>query len=157
MFENFKLNKISMIALACAVTVLGGGVMTVISPGESDAQPVNRNVVMSDETLELPCAGMGHIIANYVGATSGSSVEFLSTTALASSLGDSFNDYYDANGNTIGKLIVYNGESVADVYNKIQGNERIERGEAVAEVVGHMYAGDVATLVREQELVSDHL
>ena len=131
-------------------------VNTAGTPQTASAQNV---VVAEAQTLSLPGAGMGYVIEDYVGATSGSSVEFLSTTALASSLDDSYNEYYDANGSTLGKLIIYNGSEAADVYDKIKGNERIENGEEVAKVVGHMYAGDVATLVRTQggwyQIISD--
>lgn len=158
MSKIFKFNKVSMIALASAVTILGGGIMSVTSLAGA-APAAKQNVVMAEDALSLPGAGMGNVIDGYVGATSGSSVEYLSTTALGASLGDGLNEYYDANGNTIGKLIIYNGEGTADVYNKIPGNERIENGEEVAKVVGHMYAGDVATLVREQgewyQVISD--
>ena len=157
MSKILKFNKVSMIALASAVTILGGGIMSVTSL--AGVANTKQNVVMADDALTLPGAGMGNVIDGYVGATSGSSVEYLSTTALGASLGDGINEYYDANGSTIGKLIIYNGEGTADVYDKIQGNERIENGETVAKVVGHMYAGDVATLVREQgswyQIISD--
>ena len=158
MSKILKFNKFSMIALASAVTILGGGIMSVTSLAGA-ANTAKQNVVMAEDALALPGAGMGNVIDGYVGAASGSSVEYLSTTALGASLGDGINEYYDANGNTIGKLIIYNGESTADVYDKIPGNERIENGEVVAKVVGHMYAGDVATLVREQgnwyQIISD--
>ena len=157
MSKILRFNKVSMIALASAVTILGGGIMSVTSL--AGVANTKQNVVMADDVLTLPGAGMGNVIDGYVGATSGSSVEYLSTTALGASLGDGINEYYDANGSTIGKLIIYNGEGTADVYDKIQGNERIENGETVAKVVGHMYAGDVATLVREQgswyQIISD--
>lgn len=158
MLKNIKFNKITMIALAGAVTILGGGIMSVTSL-QGAPLAANNNVVVAEDALALPGAGMGRVVEDYVGANSGSSVELLSTTALGASFGDGFNEYYDANGNTIGKLIVFNGEEAADVYNKIQGNERIENGEEVAKVVGHMYGGDVATLVKEQggwyQIISD--
>ncbi len=158
MFEKFKFTKKTMIALAGAVTILGGGIMSVTSLAANPAQ-TKMNVVMAEESLKLPGAGMGGVIDSYVGATSGSSVELLSTTALASSLGDTYNEYYDASGSTIGKLIIYNGEGTVDVYDKIKGSERVEQGAAAAKVIGHMHPGDVATLVKTQgdwyEIVSD--
>lgn len=152
--SNFKLGKVSIVAIVCAVTVAGGGIMSIASlagGGEVTAaeQPAD---------IDLPGAGMGEVIDGYVGATSGSSVELLSTTALGASLDVTYNPYYDANGNTLGKLIVYTGE-ITDVYDKIPGSERVESGESIAQSIGHMYYGDVATLIRTQghwyQIISD--
>lgn len=155
--KSFKLTKTSAAVLAGIIAAAGIGVMALANAPA--AAMANAGSAQPENDLSLPGAGMGDILEKYVGATSGSSIEFLSTTAVASSLEGSYNEYYDENGSTLGKLIVYNGESAADVYDKIVGNERIERGEVPAQVIGHMYAGDVATLVREQgdwfQIISD--
>ncbi len=153
--KQFKFNKAAAIILAAAVAFTGIGVMALTN------QTVSGKTMKATEenTLLVPGAGMGGVLDGYVDATSGSSIELLSTTALGASLEGDFNEYYDANGSTIGKLIIYNGEGTADVYDKIKGNERIEKGAQAAKVVGHMYTGDVATLVKEQgnwyQIISD--
>lgn len=156
--KEFKMSKVAAIVLAGAVTFCGIGVMVLTNQTKAE-EPAKTVLTEQKDTLSVPGAGMGDVLEDYVGATSGSSVELLSTTALAASMEDTYNEYYDENGNTIGKLIVYNGESAADVYNKIVGNERIENGEVPAEVIGHMYKGDVATLVTIQgnwyQIISD--
>ncbi len=158
MLKKIKLNKITMVAFASAVTILGAAVMSVTTLAANPT--VKQNQIKAEEqTLSLPGAGMGNVIEGYVGATSGSSVELLSTTALGASLDDGINEYYDENGNTIGKLIVYTGSDMLDVFDKVQGTERIETGDDQAEVIGHFRQGDVATLVRAQgdwyQVISD--
>lgn len=148
--KKFRLSKAAALVLSGVVALGGIGVMTLANQTHA-AESVKTAAVSGQEAkLSVPGAGMGDTLTDYVGATSGTSVELLSTTAVAASLDNSYNEYYDENGNTIGKLIVYNGASAADVYDKIVGNERIEAGEIPASVIGHMYPGDVATLVREQ-------
>ena len=156
--KDFKMSKAAAIVLAGAVTFSGLGVMALTNQVRAEETPETVQTEAA-ASLSVPGAGMGEVLEQYVGATSGSSVELLSTTALAASLDDTYNDFYDENGSTIGKLIIYTGESAADVYDKIVGNERIENGEIPASVIGHMYAGDVATLVRIQgdwyQIISD--
>lgn len=152
--KNFKLSRTAAVILAGAVAFAGLGVMVVANPTKAEVKTAS-----TETTLNVPGAGMGGVLGKYVGATSGSSIELLSTTAVASVLDTSYNEFYDENGETIGKLIVYYSEAPADVYDKIVGNERIERGEVPAAVIGHMYSGDVATLVRVQgdwyQIISD--
>ena len=99
------------------------------------------------EEVSLPTAGVGSIVSNYVGATGESSVDLLSTTALGASYTE-YNEYYDSKGGTLGKLIVCKTEESIAVYDRIPGNERIERGDSqMAQITGRMSKGDVATLV----------
>ena len=143
-FKSTKLNILSTIVLAFIITAAGIGVMTLTARAQ-ETKDFSRTPSEALE-LSLPGAGMGVVLDDYVGATSGSSIEYLSTTAVAGSLENTYNEYYDSNGRTIGKLIVFTGES-ADIYDKIIGNERIEAGEVPASLIGHMYNGDVATLI----------
>ncbi len=158
---KFKFNRISAIALTGVVTVLGAGVMSLTNyAGTEPAAPVVETaVVMEDNSLTVPGAGMGGVIDDYIGANSGSSVELLSTTALGASLDDTYNEYYDENGSAVGKLIVYTGGKSVNVYNKIKGNERIETGDKKAKVVGHLHENNVATLVKTNgnwyQIISD--
>ena len=160
MFKLPKLNFKSVIAIAGAVVVVGVSVMSFTNQTGA-SQVINNKQNTAEESLSIPGAGMGHVLENYVGATSGSSVELLSTVSLAASNGSHYNEYYDADGNTIGKYIVYTGPEGAAVYDKIPGNERVEGGDKEAAVIAHMYEGDIATLVREQgswyQIISDSI
>lgn len=152
----FNIKKLA--AFAGAVTILGAAVMSVTAAAGTPQTEKNTQVVVSEEALSLPGAGMGAVLERYAGATSGSSVELLSTTAVAASA-SVYNEYRNSDGSSIGKLIVYTGAEPCEVYDRIVGTERIEDGAAKAGVVARMYSGDVATLVRVQggwyQIISD--
>lgn len=130
-----------------AVIILAG--LCVMSAREAMAREkvattANRALA---EDISLPNAGIGMIVSNYVGATGESSVDLLSTTALGATYTE-YNEYYDSKGNALGKLIVCKADDSIAVYDRIPGNERVERGDTkMAQIVGRMSKGDVATLV----------
>ncbi|MCQ2511994.1 MAG: C40 family peptidase [Lachnospiraceae bacterium] len=100
------------------------------------------------EEVSLPGAGAGGVLQDFLGATQESSVDLLSTTALGAGF-ENNNEYYDADGSSLGKRIVYTGKKNINVYNKIPGNERIERGDSLATINGRMEPFSVATLIKE--------
>ncbi len=150
MANSFKLNKITAIILALTVTTIGAGVMSLTSVTNAQPDETSSDSVSALSEFTVPGAGMGSVMEDYFVAVPDRSVELLSTTALGASLEGKFNEYYDKNGSTIGKLIVYNEKEDADVYDAIPGTERIEVGEAEAKIAGHLQKGDVATLVSVQ-------
>lgn len=152
MKNNKSINsKILAIAVVAAVVIVGSGVMSLneskIIAAERKSEAEENRVIM--EEIGLPSAGVGQMVDSYVGMSGDSSIELLSTTALAAGYED-FNEYYDGKGNCVGKLIVCKENSAVNVYDRIPGNERIENGDTeMAQVVGRMYYGDTATLITE--------
>ncbi|MBR5931637.1 MAG: C40 family peptidase [Lachnospiraceae bacterium] len=110
------------------------------------AESTNEDLM---QELSVPSAGLGDIVSDYVGAAGEKSIDLLSTTAVAAELTD-YNEYYDSNGGILGKLIVCNVDTAVPVYDRIPGNERVERGDTqMAQIVGRMEKGDIATLIGE--------
>lgn len=145
-----KRNRNIIFAYLSAMVILGAVLGMIL--GITILKPKSGKAVETIETeiadKELPNAGVGAVVERYLGAAQESSVELLSTTALGAGYRD-INEYYDPNGKSIGKSIVYTGESSTNVYNKIPGNERIEKGEELAVIIGRMNSYSVATLLRE--------
>ncbi len=144
-------SKILAAVLAVVVVVAGGGIMSLNAnktiAAEQEVKAEETRVLV--EEIGLPSAGVGQIVDNYVGLSGDSSIELLSTTALAAGY-EEFNEYYDGKGNVVGKLIVCKEKSAVNVYDRIPGNERIETGDTqMAQIVGRMYYGDTATLITE--------
>lgn len=137
-----KQNRVLSFLIAEAVAVIGIVCMFLLAAGSaakaSDLPP----------SLTLPNAGAGAVIENYIGATGESSTELLSTTALGAQLEEG-NEYYDAAGNIMGKRIIYNGSGEMLIYDKIPGNERVEKGESLATLQGKMEPGTAATVIKE--------
>ncbi|MCQ2530997.1 MAG: C40 family peptidase [Lachnospiraceae bacterium] len=159
--SNIINSKILAGVLAAAVVVVGAGTMSLnenkVMAAERNAKAEETRVLV--EEIGLPSAGVGQVVDNYVGASGDSSVELLSTTALAAGY-EEFNEYYDGRGNCVGKLIVCKEDAAVNVYDRIPGNERIETGDTqMAKIVGRMYYGDTATLIMEcgfwYEIVAD--
>ncbi|MCQ2511995.1 MAG: C40 family peptidase [Lachnospiraceae bacterium] len=149
--RNIINSKIFAGVLAAAVVVVGVGTMSLnenkVIAAEREAEAEATRVFV--EEIGLPSAGVGQVVGNYVGASGDSSVELLSTTALAAGY-EEFNEYYDGSGNCIGRLIVCKENSAVNVYDRIPGNERIENGDTqMAQIEGRMYYGDTATLITE--------
>ncbi len=134
-----------VIAFLAAAVVIGAAVGTGV--GLATRKPEAKDSETKVLT-ELPKAGAGSVITDYVGATKDSSIELLSTTALGAGY-EELNEYYDSKGSPIGKSIVYTGKDNINVYNKIPGNERIEKGESLATIEGRMNSLSVATLIKE--------
>ena len=145
---NLKLKVREIFAVTMvAVVILAGlcvmGTRETLAK-EKGASAMNQSLA---EEVSLPTAGIGSTVINYVGAAGESSVDLLSTTALGATYTE-FNEYYDSKGGSLGKLIVCNSEDSIAVYDRIPGNERIERGDnKMAQITGRMSKGDVATLV----------
>ncbi len=137
-----QLNKIHAFLIAEVVSVIGIVCMFLLAAGS--AAKASDDV----SALALPTAGAGAVIENYVGATGESSTELLSTTALGVQLTEG-NEYYDATGNIMGKRIIYNGSGEMLIYDKIPGNERVEKGESLATLQGKMEPGTAATVIKE--------
>ena len=137
-----QLNKIHAFLIAEVVSVIGIVCMFLLAAGS--AAKASDDV----SALALPTAGAGAVIENYVGATGESSTELLSTTALGVQLTEG-NEYYDATGNIMGKRIIYNGSGELLIYDKIPGNERVEKGESLATLQGKMEPGTGATVIKE--------
>ena len=110
MFKDFKLSKISTVALIIACTVVGIFFMTIIDVRTNEAQ-AQEEVIAYD----TPTGGMSSIVLGYMASNGESSMELLSTTAVASKT-EGINEYYDINGNCIGKLIVCKADDYASVY-----------------------------------------
>ncbi|MCQ2530996.1 MAG: C40 family peptidase [Lachnospiraceae bacterium] len=152
-----KKNKNAYRAIAfLVIAVIAGiaiGVLAGLSLPKQEEAPVLENV-------SLPGAGAGDVIQNYLGATQESSINLLSTTALGAGF-ENINEYYDADGSSLGKHIVYTGKKNINVYNKIPGNERIEKGDSLATINGRMEPLSVATLIKEWgnwfQIVSDDI
>lgn len=149
-----QLHKILAFLIAEAAAVIGIVCMSVLAAGSA------AKVSAAPSDLALPAAGVGCVIEDYVGVTGESSIRLLSATALGATWTE-LNDYYDADGNIIGKRIIYNGSSELLLYDKIPGNERIERGESLAVLQGKMEPGTAATLIKEAgswyQIVADGL
>lgn len=146
---NRILSQVASASLA-AIVVIGG--LCFLGLGQTLAKTKDKAVIDAEYMKEasLPTAGVGKMVNEYIGATGKSSIELLSTTALGSGL-EEFNEYYDGNGEIVGKLIVCKEMTAVNVYDRIPGNERIEQGDTqMAQVVGQMNYGDVATLIEEQ-------
>ena len=137
-----QLNKIHAFLIAEVVSVIGIVCMFLLAAGS--AAKASDDV----SALALPTAGAGAVIENYVGATGESSTELLSTTALGVQLTEG-NESYDATGNIMGKRIIYNGSGEMLIYDKIPGNERVEKGESLATLQGKMEPGTAATVIKE--------
>ena len=137
-----KLNRIHAFLIAEIVSVIGIVCMFLLAAGS--AAKASDDV----SSLALPTAGAGAVIENYVGATGESSTELLSTTALGVQLAEG-NEFYDATGNIMGKRIIYNGSNEMLIYDKIPGNERVEKGESLATLQGKMEPGTAATVIKE--------
>ena len=139
----YEILSITMVAVVILAGLCFMGTREVVAKEKSVA---TVNSVLAQET-SLPNAGIGRIVNNYVGATGESSVDLLSTTALGATYTE-YNEYYDSKGGSLGKLIVCNVDESIAVYDRIPGNERIERGDTqMAQITGRMSKGDVATLV----------
>ncbi|MBQ1285578.1 MAG: hypothetical protein IIY19_03935, partial [Lachnospiraceae bacterium] len=139
----YEILSITMVAVVILAGLCFMGTREVVAKEKSVA---TVNSVLMQET-SLPNAGIGRIVNNYVGATGESSVDLLSTTALGATYTE-YNEYYDSKGGSLGKLIVCNVDESIAVYDRIPGNERIERGDTqMAQITGRMSKGDVATLV----------
>lgn len=152
-FDLTKLNKYHGILFAEAIAIVGILCMFLCA-----AAPARNVLADKSQVASIPEAGVGHVIDSYVGATKESSTELLSTTALGATLTE-YNEFYDAQGGITGKLIVYNGESRINIYDKIPGYERVEKGEALAIIKGRLEPGSVATLIQKTgrwyQIVSD--
>ncbi|MBR7076991.1 MAG: C40 family peptidase [Lachnospiraceae bacterium] len=145
LFEKLNRNhKVFSLLIAEAAAVIGIVCMFVLAAG-SAAKAADVPL------LDLPTAGAGAVIENYVGATGESSTELLSTTALGAQLTE-VNEYYDATGNIVGKRIIYNGSGDLLIYDKIPGNERVEKGDSLAVLQGKMEPGTAATVIKESGL-----
>ena len=155
MSKKSKLCKLSRITVVAAAVAVSGSLLSFPAFAEESSVTVEK------PQLTLPGAGMGGVIEDYVGTTSGSSVELLSTTALASSLGEDYNEYYDENGEVLAKLIVYKGKKPTKVYKSQPGTARVEEGKKDGKAIGTLSFGAVATLVSEQgdwyQIFSDSL
>lgn len=161
MRDKLKSSYRAVIAFACAVVVIGAVIMSAAHQTGAPQETRLQAKTAQAQSLSLPGAGMGGVLDDYVGAAEGSSVDLLSTVSLTSGFGDTVNAYYDEEGNTIGRLIVYTGSEAAEIYDQIPGNQRMEAGETQPQVIAHMYAGDVATLTKEQgdwyQIISDSI
>ena len=143
---KLKLRETLSITLVAVVILAGLCFMSAREAVAKEKSASTLNNVLAQEA-SLPNAGIGRIVNNYVGAAGESSVDLLSTTALGATYTE-FNEYYDSKGGALGKLIVCNSEDSIAVYDRIPGNERIERGDTkMAQITGRMSKGDVATLV----------
>ena len=152
-----KRKELLYIIVAAAVCLSGIGLMSVREASALEKSAGTEEALMQE--LTVPTAGVGDIVSDYVGAAGEKTVDLLSTTAVAAELTE-YNEYYDSNGGVLGKLIVCQSGSV-NVYDRIPGNERVERGDTkMAQVVGRMEKGDVATLVGVQgswyQIVADN-
>ncbi|MBO4835536.1 MAG: C40 family peptidase, partial [Lachnospiraceae bacterium] len=137
--------EILYIIVAAAVCLSGIGLMSVREASALE-KAAGANDAIAQE-LSVPTAGVGDIVSDYVGAAGEKSVDLLSTTAVGAELTE-YNEYYDSNGGVLGKLIVCDADGSVNVYDRIPGNERVERGDTqMAQIVGRMERGDVATLV----------
>lgn len=149
-----QLYKVIAFLIAEIICVIG-----IVSMFTLAAESATRASAASS-AAELPTAGVGEVIENYVGATGESSVQLLSTTALGAQLTE-VNEYYDPDGSIIGKRIIYNGSGELLIYDKIPGNERVEKGESLATLQGKMEPGTAATMIRESgywyQIVADGL
>lgn len=140
-----KRKELLYILVAAVVCLSGIGLMSVREASALEKTADAKEAVIQD--LAVPTAGVGNTVSDYVGAAGEKSVDLLSTTAVAAELTE-YNEYYDSNGGVLGKLIVCNVDGSVNVYDRIPGNERVERGDtSMAQVVGRMERGDVATLV----------
>lgn len=142
---KLKLYEILSVTMVAVILLAG---LCFMSAREVFAREKNISKTgASEQEVLLPNAGIGMIVDNYVGATGESSVDLLSTTALGATYTE-FNEYYDSKGGALGKLIVCTTDDSVAAYNRIPGNERIERGDnQMAQITGRMSKGDVATLV----------
>ena len=142
-FDLTKLNRYHGILFAEVIAILGILCMFLCA-----AAPARSMLADTSQVAEVPGAGAGQVIESYVGATKESSTELLSTTALGATLTE-YNEFYDAKGSITGKLIIYDGEGRINLYNKIPGNERIEKGESLAIILGRLEPGAAATMIRQ--------
>lgn len=143
---KLKLYEILSITMVAVIILAGLCFMSAREAVAKERNAAKLHDVLAQEA-SLPNAGIGRIVNNYVGATGESSVDLLSTTALGATYTE-FNEYYDSKGASLGKLIVCNVEDSIAVYDRIPGNERIERGDTqMAQITGRMSKGDVATMV----------
>ena len=142
-FDLTKLNRYHGILFAEVIAILGILCMFLCT-----AAPARSVLADTSQMAEVPGAGAGQVIESYVGATKESSTELLSTTALGATLTE-YNEFYDAKGSITGKLIIYYGEGRINLYNKIPGNERIEKGESLAIILGRLEPGAAATMIRQ--------
>ena len=141
-FDLTKLNRYHGILFAEVIAILGILCMFLCA-----AAPARSTLAAESKETKIPAAGAGQVIESYIGAAKESSTELLSTTALGATLTE-YNEFYDAQGGITGKLIVYDGEGRINLYDKIPGNERIEKGEALAIIKGRLEPGSVATMIR---------
>ncbi|MBR6350335.1 MAG: C40 family peptidase [Lachnospiraceae bacterium] len=136
MLKDFKLNKISVLSLVIACAVVGVFFMTIIDIKASEASKVEEVV-----SYDSPAGGMSAVVTKYMSSNGESSMELLSTTAVASKT-EGINEYYDADGNIIGKLIVCKADEYAPVFMV---------PDETSGVYAKIYRFGVATLVKEED------
>ena len=134
--KDFRLNRVSILSLIVACAVVGMFFMTIIDIKATE-QVAAEEVVSYDS----PTGGMSSVVSKYMASNGESSMELLSTTAVASKV-DGINEYYDVNGSTIGKLIVCKADEYAPVYMV---------PDETSGVYAKIYRFAVATLVKEAE------
>ncbi len=142
MDRQVRNSKLISIILAVLITALGFGTMFLVTE--------IKTTVVEATDMTLPKAGMSGVIEKYSRATGGSSIDYLSTTALMSGL-EKYNEYYDKRGRIIGKTIVFTGEVDSIIFSKPTGYARIERNEADGVPVGVIKKNAVATLLSQQK------
>ena len=112
MFKNNKLSFGKIISLIVAFAVAGMTFMIIIST--ASAQAALRREIEEETVYTNPSSGMASIMGGYVESCGSSSVELLSTTAVAAGISQSL--YYSSDGSTTGKLIVCTAEDYSPVY-----------------------------------------
>lgn len=146
--KSKKVKKLNRVIAYIVAAALVGVVLGVIF-GMLIRKPETKKIEETEGiSVSLPKAGIGSVVSGYIGTAKDSSIELLSTTALGAGY-ENVNEYYGANGNVQGKSIVYTGTSTINIYNKIPGNERIEKGDSLATIEGRMEPLSVATLVKK--------
>ncbi len=140
MKRNYIFRRLSALVGAVVVAVSGLSFMIVLNTTADikDTEPVQKSEAVV-ERYDAPSAGMSSVLKGYLDTNGDSSVDLLSTTAVGATLDN--NKYYDAEGGSIGRLIVCKAEETP-IYSEASSSSELE---------GTIGEYGIATLVAEDD------
>ena len=152
-------------ALACVFTVLFSlYVYDELNTAAEDAEAAAAAEEAAAEALaeeeaegrDVPTSGISVLLNDYLDTIEGSAVDYLTTTAVASTVGS--DEYINPDGNSTGKYIVCTADPYASVYSEpfdeseeVSADDSGDAQTSGAEEIARIYTYGLAALVSEED------